>query len=98
MNGNDKGSTNFDLASKRLPAFMAGGLLGGLLVGIVVGNIPYGVAGGVMAAPLVWLVVAGRLSNRLQTPTSRAMAVAIVAVWVIAIGALGLWVWRAVRT
>ena len=31
-------------------------------------------------------------------PTSRAMAAVIVAIWLIAIGAAGLWVWQAVRT
>jgi hypothetical protein len=31
-------------------------------------------------------------------PTSRVMAVVIVAIWVIAIGATGLWLWQAVRT
>ena len=31
-------------------------------------------------------------------PANRAMAAAIVAIWVIVIGVLGLWVWRSVRT
>lgn len=31
-------------------------------------------------------------------PTSRVMAAAIVAIWVIAIGVFGVWVWRLVRT
>jgi uncharacterized membrane protein YkvA (DUF1232 family) len=31
-----------------------------------------------------------------ERPASRAMAVAIVAIWVIATGAIGLWVWQAV--
>ena len=31
-------------------------------------------------------------------PTSRAMAAAIVAIWVLAAGALGLWAWQALRT
>lgn len=30
-------------------------------------------------------------------PTSRAMAAAIVAIWVLAAGALGLWAWQALR-
>lgn len=30
-------------------------------------------------------------------PTGRAMAVVIVAIWVVAIGAFGLWVWHALR-
>lgn len=30
-------------------------------------------------------------------PTSRAMAVVIVAIWAVAIGALGLWAWQALR-
>lgn len=31
-------------------------------------------------------------------PASRAMAAVIVAIWAVAIGATGLWVWRAVRS
>jgi uncharacterized membrane protein YkvA (DUF1232 family) len=39
-----------------------------------------------------------RASDMADKPTSPAMAVVIVAIWVIAIGALGLWAWRALRT
>lgn len=38
-----------------------------------------------------------RASATAARPVSRAMAVAIVAVWVVLLGALGLWVWRSVR-
>ena len=31
-------------------------------------------------------------------PTSRAMAAVIMAIWVLAIGAVGLWIWRAMHT
>ena len=60
MESNGKDNTIFDQASKRLPAFLAAGLLGGLLIGVLVGNIPYGVAGGVVIAPLAWFAVAGK--------------------------------------
>jgi len=39
-----------------------------------------------------------RASNAVDRPTSRAMAAVIVAIWVIAIGAVGWWVWQSVRT
>lgn len=38
-----------------------------------------------------------RAARAADGPTSRAMAVIIVAIWVVAIGAFGLWVWHAVR-
>jgi uncharacterized membrane protein YkvA (DUF1232 family) len=38
-----------------------------------------------------------RASEAVERPTSRAMAVVIVAIWAIATGTIGLWVWRAVR-
>ena len=60
MHQSGGGSAAFDRASRKLPAFIAVGCLGGLLVGVLIGNIPYGVAGGVVAAPLVWFTVAGR--------------------------------------
>jgi hypothetical protein len=33
-----------------------------------------------------------------ERPVSRAMAVAIVAIWSVLAGVLGLWVWQSVRT
>jgi len=39
-----------------------------------------------------------KAADVVDRPTSRAMAAVIVAIWVIAIGVTGLWVWRAVRT
>jgi uncharacterized membrane protein YkvA (DUF1232 family) len=39
-----------------------------------------------------------KASDMVDKPTSPAMAMAIVVIWVIAIGALGLWMWRALRT
>ncbi|MCL4266564.1 MAG: DUF1232 domain-containing protein [Anaerolineae bacterium] len=39
-----------------------------------------------------------KASEMAGKPTSPAMAVATVAIWVITIGALGLWMWRALRT
>lgn len=38
-----------------------------------------------------------KASEAVDRPTSRAMAAVIVAIWVIAMSALGLWVWRSVR-
>ncbi len=38
-----------------------------------------------------------RASATAARPVSRAMAVAIVAIWVVLLGVLGLWVWRSVR-
>ena len=73
MESDGKDNTTFDQASKSLPAFMAGGLLGGLLVGILIGNIPYGVAGGVVIAPLVWFAVAGKRTIK-QAPDTDADA------------------------
>ena len=49
----------FDRASRRLPAF---GLIGGLLLGVIFGNIPFGVAAGVLLAPLAWLASGFRRS------------------------------------
>ncbi|TAK38817.1 MAG: hypothetical protein EPO30_04675 [Lysobacteraceae bacterium] len=73
MDSNGKDNTTFDQASKSLPAFIAGGLLGGLLVGVLVGNIPYGVAAGVVIAPLAWFAVAGK-RNIKQAPDTDADA------------------------
>jgi uncharacterized membrane protein YkvA (DUF1232 family) len=39
-----------------------------------------------------------KASDAVDKPTSPAMAVAIVAIWVIAVGALGVWAWQALRT
>lgn len=39
-----------------------------------------------------------RAQEAADRPTSRAMAVIIVAIWVIALGGVALWVWRVVRT
>src|SRR5690242_17960985 len=36
--------------------------------------------------------------DAVDKPTSPAMAAVIVAIWIIAIGALGLWTWQALRT
>lgn len=38
-----------------------------------------------------------RASATAARPVSRAMAVAVVAIWVVLLGVLGLWVWRSVR-
>jgi len=73
MESSGKDSTSFDQASKRLPAFLAGGLLGGLLVGVLVGNIPYGVAGGVVIAPLAWFALLGKRAMH-QAPDTDADA------------------------
>ncbi len=37
-------------------------------------------------------------SAAVERPVSRAMAVAIVAIWAVVVGVLGLWVWQSVRT
>ena len=39
-----------------------------------------------------------RAAEAAARPTSQAMATIIVAIWVIAIGVLGLWVWRSVHS
>ena len=52
----------FDRASRRLPAFLFAGLIGGLLLGVIFGNIPFGVAGGVVLAPLAWFASGFRRS------------------------------------
>ena len=39
-----------------------------------------------------------KASDAVDKPTSPAMAVVIVAIWVIAVGALGVWAWQALRT
>lgn len=39
-----------------------------------------------------------RAAEAAGRPTSRVMVAAIVAIWVIALGVLGLWAWRSVRT
>lgn len=65
------GKTTFDQASRSLPAFLAGGLLGGLLVGVLVGNIPYGVAGGAVIAPLAWFALSGKRAMK-QAPDTDA--------------------------
>jgi uncharacterized membrane protein YkvA (DUF1232 family) len=39
-----------------------------------------------------------KASDAVDKPTSPAMAVVIVAIWVITAGALGVWAWRALRT
>ena len=46
----------------------------------------------------VRMAAQAQASAAVGRPTSRVMAVVIVAIWVIAIGATGLWLWRAVRT
>lgn len=56
MSDKKQNHATFDQASTRLPVFIAGGLLAGLLVGVVLGNIPYGVAGGILLAPIAWYV------------------------------------------
>ena len=39
-----------------------------------------------------------KASDMADKPTSPAMAVVIVAIWAVAMGALGLWMWRALRS
>ena len=46
----------------------------------------------------VQMAAQAKASAAVGRPTSRVMAVVIVAIWVIAIGATGLWLWQAVRT
>jgi uncharacterized membrane protein YkvA (DUF1232 family) len=46
----------------------------------------------------VRMAAQAQASAAVGRPTSRVMAVVIVAIWVIAIGATGLWLWQAVRT
>jgi uncharacterized membrane protein YkvA (DUF1232 family) len=46
----------------------------------------------------VRMAAQAKASAAVGRPTSRVMAVVIVAIWVIAIGATGLWLWQAVRT
>jgi uncharacterized membrane protein YkvA (DUF1232 family) len=46
----------------------------------------------------VRMAAQAQASAAVGRPTSRVMAVVIVAIWAIAIGATGLWLWQAVRT
>ena len=69
MSNSDESSATFDQASRRLPGFIFAGCLGGLLLGVIFGNVPYGVAGGVVLAPVVWFIVACKRSRiRPRTP------------------------------
>lgn len=54
-----KNRVGLDEASRSLPGFVFAGCIGGLLFGVVFGNIPNGVAGGLILAPLLWLLYAG---------------------------------------
>ena len=51
-----------------------------------------------LVPPEVMTAARAKAADTVDRPTSRVMAVVIVAIWIIAIGVTGLWVWQSVRT
>ena len=51
-----------------------------------------------MIPPEVLAAARARAGDSVGKPASRVAAAIIVAIWVIAVGALGLWMWRVMRT
>jgi uncharacterized membrane protein YkvA (DUF1232 family) len=51
-----------------------------------------------LVPPEVMQSARGQASAAVEMPVSRAMAVAIVAIWTVVVGVLDLWVWQSVRT